>query len=520
VPNDDDPLKLPNEIRWDAPSLPTTEMSSFIEEKVRWRLGQLGFDSVGESVVIRLISSTDRCFAVAPPVRKHFAQADGSELPETLTYKSKAVAMFQRQDGADICLFAMYVQEYGDGPSDGDTADGAHYPLPNRRQVYISYLDSVEYFRPRTADSHVRTAVYHEIIVAYLAWARLRGFARAHLWACPPQRGNNFIFWCHPTHQRTPSKERLLQWYKDMVVVACERGVVTAMGNYFDEYFAPLVGPSFVVPATDSSGNSDNKAQLQIEGGGGSGGVDEAGSGGGGAKGEGKDAEGAKAGGTAGARGRGGGRSKTGTGKGNGKGKSGAGRGKWGKGQKKAAVPLAGAAARAAATAAAAAVVAPAPLSVTSMSSLAKVSAAAGSVAALGVVGAASGVGTAAGGSGGLGGDSGGGSGGVVGGCPPLFEGDFWMDESCRLFGLRQRRKVTLSEDASAYQLATAFVRTMRLHPCAHAFNQPVNPNALNIPDYTTVIKRPMDLSTVRENPCPQKGGARGVLKTKGFYFN
>jgi E1A/CREB-binding protein len=58
----------------------------------------------------------------------------------------------------------------------------------------------------------VRTGVYHEVIVAYLAWVRARGFERAHLWACPPQRGNNFIFWCHPTHQRTPNKERLLLW--------------------------------------------------------------------------------------------------------------------------------------------------------------------------------------------------------------------------------------------------------------------------------------------------------------------
>jgi hypothetical protein len=72
-------------------------------------------------------------------------------------------------------------------------------------------------------------------------------------------------------------------------------------------------------------------------------------------------------------------------------------------------------------------------------------------------------------------------------GCPPLFEGDYWVDEACRLFGLKQRRKVTLAEGASAFELACEFVRTLRLHSAAHAFNQPVDPDALRIPDYLAV---------------------------------
>ena len=82
------------------------------------------------------------------------------EVPRELQYTSKALCMFQRVDGADVCLFSMYVQEYG-----------AEAPPCNAGRVYVAYLDSVEYFRPRAA----RTHVYHEILAGYLDWVRRRG---------------------------------------------------------------------------------------------------------------------------------------------------------------------------------------------------------------------------------------------------------------------------------------------------------------------------------------------------------
>eukprot|EP00957_Ditylum_brightwellii_P050494 3829104-Ditylum_brightwellii.AAC.1 len=126
--------------------------------------------------------------------------------PEAVPYQSKAIALFQRIDGLDICIFCMYVQEY-DKTSYSKNPD--QDVIGQNKRVYVAYLDSVEHFRPRKC----RTAVYQEMLVAYIAASRARGFESAHIWACPPSRGNSFVFWVHPLCQRTPTRDRLEQWY-------------------------------------------------------------------------------------------------------------------------------------------------------------------------------------------------------------------------------------------------------------------------------------------------------------------
>ena len=218
-----------------AETLPETDVSSFIQEKVRAQMVESGVANVDKTVVVRIISDCERYFLVPDVIRKHFRMVaqdsdDEASLPLKVNYKSKAVALFQKIDGLDVCIFCMYVHEYG---GDDEFENGGRVAEPQKKRVYIAYLDSVEHFRPRTC----RTSVYQEILVSYLATARQRGYETAHIWACPPSKGNSFVFWNHPASQRTPNKDRLVAWYNSALSRGLECGVVTDVKSLFESDF-------------------------------------------------------------------------------------------------------------------------------------------------------------------------------------------------------------------------------------------------------------------------------------------
>jgi len=360
---------------WTAAALKITAMTAALETRVQARMGELGGEAAAQasSVLVRVVSCVPALLRVPGVLRRHFVTADGGPLPEVVPFESRAVVLFQKIDGIDLCVFSMYVHEFGAGRTYG----------PSARRVYIAYLDSVEYLRPRTA----RTAVYHELLVGYLDWARQRGFEAAHIWACPPQRGNNFIFWCHPSHQRTPSRERLTDWYRAMVSRAVTVGAVSRVANLYDEHYASFdatrrrakhhssIRTAWVQTLRDARADHENDLAVG-------------------------------------------------------------------------ALPVVSTGNTA-------------PLATDQISVTAAV-------------------------------------------CPPLFDGDYWPEEACRLHALIERRKglfgahiLRSQGDASVVDQLDALLKHILAQPASYPFMRPVDPVSLGLADYAAIIPEPMDLGTV-----------------------
>jgi hypothetical protein len=86
--------------------------------------------------------------------------------------------------------------------------------------------------------------------------------------------------------------------------------------------------------------------------------------------------------------------------------------------------------------------------------------------------------------------------------CPPVFEGDFWVTECVRVYRLVHTRTqgVRYDKDKTLNQRkCRETLKTLMTKPIAYAFNHPVDAVLLNIPDYTIIIKKPMDFGTVRD---------------------
>ncbi|KAJ0015730.1 hypothetical protein NQD34_014020 [Periophthalmus magnuspinnatus] len=209
--------KTRKENKYSAKRLPQTKLGCYLETRVNDYLKRQSHPEAGE-VFIRVVHVSDKVVEVKPGMKSRFV--DSGEMSESFPYRTKALFAFEDIDGADVCFFGMHVQEYG-----------SDCPQPNQRRVYISYLDSVHFFRPRS----LRTAVYHEILLGYLEYVKRLGYTTGHIWACPPSEGDDYIFHCHPADQKIPKPKRLQEWYKKMLDKAVAERIVHDYKDIFKQ---------------------------------------------------------------------------------------------------------------------------------------------------------------------------------------------------------------------------------------------------------------------------------------------
>ncbi|KAG2530392.1 hypothetical protein JM16_001606 [Phytophthora kernoviae] len=215
-----------------AKDLPRTKLSDYLERRIvkslqaeredeaKWTQRDVKDVETAEGLTVRLVSNIEKQLMVRDKMFQRYK--DSHKYTSEHRFKSKCICMFQELDGVSVLLFGMYVHEFDEQEADC-----------NSRRVYISYLDSVNYFKP----AHLRTKVYHELLIAYFDFVKQRGFHTAHLWACPPLKGDDYILYCHPEAQKTPKSDRLRAWYVDMLVKAEEEGVVWQITNMYDDYW-------------------------------------------------------------------------------------------------------------------------------------------------------------------------------------------------------------------------------------------------------------------------------------------
>lgn len=240
--NPDQVIVAPSTKKMKAADLPVTTLSDFLEKRIYKRLA-LAYEEMAEKsrvtveevekcpqLTLRQVSCLDKIQTVREGVYNRYKDKG---YPTDFACRTKCLVLFQNIDGQDVLLFGMYVYEYGH-----------KCPAPNQRRVYISYLDSVHYLRPK----QYRTMVYHEILISYLDYVKARGFHTAHIWACPPQKGDDYILYVHPADQKTPRPQILRVWYDEMLKRCMERGIILEVNDIHSEYLTDNANDATILP--------------------------------------------------------------------------------------------------------------------------------------------------------------------------------------------------------------------------------------------------------------------------------
>ncbi|PIC18677.1 hypothetical protein B9Z55_024488 [Caenorhabditis nigoni] len=136
-----------------------------------------------------------------------------------IKFASRAIHVFQQQDGVDQIFFSIFASEYRDPVGDG------------KSWVVIDCLDSVKIFQPTS----LRTQIYQELILSYFHLARSMGFLDSYLWADPPVQGDDYVFNVKPANQLPPTPLILENWYLQVMEKGKSEGIIKEFRSFEKE---------------------------------------------------------------------------------------------------------------------------------------------------------------------------------------------------------------------------------------------------------------------------------------------
>ena len=71
------------------------------------------------------------------------------------------------------------------------------------------------------------------------------GYTMAHIWACPPSEGDDYIFHSHPAEQKIPKPKRLQDWYKKIL----DKGIIERIVLDYKDIYKQAIEDNIQSPA-------------------------------------------------------------------------------------------------------------------------------------------------------------------------------------------------------------------------------------------------------------------------------
>ncbi|PIC18681.1 hypothetical protein B9Z55_024489 [Caenorhabditis nigoni] len=194
--------------------------SDFIEQRINGILKDaLERNQKFQKISVRTYFNPEEYVETADLAPPSWKQDFIDKYGDKIKFGSRAIHVFQRQDGVDQIFFSIFASEYRDPAKDG------------KSWMVIDCLDSVKIFQPAS----LRTHIYQELILIYFDLARSMKLQNSFLWADPPLHGDDYVFNVKPANQKTPTKSMLKNWYLDVMEKGKSDGIIKEFRSFEEE---------------------------------------------------------------------------------------------------------------------------------------------------------------------------------------------------------------------------------------------------------------------------------------------